>query len=175
MSNTGVGVFSPEEFDIIISKESLGLNHVVNGFADGTMVAIRPTSERQSTYIGGKGDHSVVRRADKGYSVEITLSQTSHSNDVIFALQAALRGSIDPTFEITILDRSGTTKWHDTSAYMTVEADWEIAADSINGRQWTVVMPYPQGSTGGNGVFSLDDQTSLSNMGVTVPDRLRRK
>ena len=170
-----VGVYSPEHFDIIISKPSLGLSHVITGYATGTGVTLTPFSDRQSPYFGVKGEFSVNRHAVRAYTLVVHLAQTSRSNDIFYQLQLKLREDYDPTFEVTLVDRaSGTTKMFDKDAIMTTEPDWTIA-DDIGTRDWTIILPHPEGSIGGNGSFSTSDANSFEQIGGTVPDSFRTK
>ena len=170
-----VGVFSPDAFDIIISKPSLGFSHVLTGYANGTGVSLTPYADRQSPYLGVKGDFSLVRHPSKAYNLVAHLAQTSRSNDILLQLQNKLREGYDPTFEVTVIDRSsGTTTIFDKDAVMTTEAEWSVA-DDIGTRDWTIVLPHPQGTVGGNGTFSVADEASYNILGGTVPDTFKTK
>lgn len=168
-----VGVYSPEDFDIIIDEPNLNLNHVITGYAEGTGVTLTPYTNRQTEYFGVKGDPSVSRSAIKAYTLTVHLAQTSRTNDIFFLLQKRKREGYDPTFNITILDRaSGITQIVDTNAFMTTEGEWTIASE-IGTRDWTAILPTPEGSIGGNGRFSFADERSYTNMGGTVPEEFR--
>lgn len=171
-----VGVYSPELFDVIISKPSLGLSHVVTGYAQGSGVTLAPLSDRQSAYFSVKGEFSVNRHAVKAYTLTVHLAQTSRSNDIFLGLHNKLREYlVDPTFEVTLVDRvSGTTRMFEPNAILTTEAEWSIA-DEIGTRDWAIILPKPSGTVGGSGSFSVADATAFEQVGGTVPEGFRTK
>lgn len=162
-----VQTFSPEAIDIIISNGSI--NHIVTNFQEGTMVSFEPATERFTPTVGGKGEEYRAHQPSRALNVTIGLSQTSHSNDVLFALLENDRATLDGTFTMTVKDSSGTTIYTDEFAYIQEEPSQAFSGNgSIEGREWNIRMPKPSYNIGGNGRFSADTQSDLESLGTTV-------
>lgn len=61
----------------------------IQGYGDGTFVRIRPMSPGFGSKVGSDSLVSRYRNNDPRHEVEITLEQTSSSNDVLAAIHAA--------------------------------------------------------------------------------------
>lgn len=164
-----LGVYSPKAFDVTITETTNNINHVVAGFAEGTLITLSPISDRNSFYQGGKGEGSVVVSASEAYNLVIHLAQTSRSNDILFKLLHKKDYTYDPTFEIQIKDRSsGTTQFYDGNAFVSTEAEFAPGTE-VATRDWTIILPKPEGSIGGNGKFGLADANAFRGLGGDIP------
>src|SRR5690606_18327569 len=162
--------FSPEAVDIIIQNDFI--DHTLTGFQEGSMVTFEPATERFSPTVGAKGEEYRAHQPSRAVSVTIGLSQTSHSNDVLFALLENDRQTLEGTFNLTVKDSSGTTIYSDGFAYIMEEPSQAISGNgTIEGREWTIRMPKPSYNIGGNGRFTVDEQNAIEGMGGTVDPR----
>lgn len=162
-----VGVFSPTELNVIVSKPSRGISHRLTGFTEGTGLTLTPAADRGSAVFGMKGDTGHVISAVKAYTVDFNLMTTSHSNDIMFRLMRLGTEELDPHFTVTITDASGQTVMTDTNAMVLTEGDYAFA-DTIETRSWTVSLPTPDGRVGGNGRFDAQTQSDYEGLGGTV-------
>ncbi len=162
-----VQTFSPEFVDIIISTGDI--NHIVTGFQDGSMVTIEPATERFTPTVGAKGEEYRAHQPSRAVSATIGLSQTSHSNDILFQLLENDRDTLDGTFTMTVKDSSGTTIYTDEFAYIQEEPSQAFSGGgTIEAREWTIRLPKPSYNIGGNGRFSVDNRNNLESIGGTV-------
>lgn len=162
-----VQTFSPDAIDIVISNGDI--NHILTNFQEGTMVTIEPATERFTPTVGAKGEEYRAHQPSKAVSITVGLSQTSHSNDVLYRLLELDRENLDGWFTMTVKDSSGTTIYTDEFAYIMEEPSQEFAGGgSISGREWTIRMPKPSYNLGGNGRFAADTQRAIEQLGGTV-------
>lgn len=162
-----VGTYSPEFLDVIISTE--GMNHIVTGFAEGTFVSIEPVEDRITPVYGAKGEAYRAMSGVRAFNVTITLSQTSHSNDVLTYLLDNDRETLDGTFTVTVKDSSGTTLLTDRCSYIGTEPSQSFSGGgSIESREWTIHTPSPDRSIGGNGRFTPDEVSNIESLGGSV-------
>lgn len=163
----GVGTYSPEFTDLIISNDLI--NHIVTNFAEGSFISVEPTSERFAPIYGAKGEPYRAHNAVNAFDLTVTLSQTSHSNDIFTRLLQLDRETLRGTFSLTLKDSSGTTLFSENSAYIGTEPSQGFAGGgTIESREWTIHLPNPSYNIGGNGLFSVEDQSNLEALGGTV-------
>lgn len=165
-----VGVFSPSELTLIVSKPSKGISHSITGFTEGSSLTLSPSGDRGSAVYGMKGDSGFVVSAVKAYTCELSLMTTSHSNDILAELLRLGTEEIDPLFTVTILDGSGQTAIVDNNAAILTEGDYAFS-DTIEARSWSINLPTPEGRIGGNGRFSAATQADYEGLGGTVDAR----
>lgn len=164
---SGVKTYSPEFTDLVISTGAI--NHIVTNYAEGTFISISPVSERFVPVYGAKGEAYRAHNPVRAFDITLTLSQTSHSNDVLSMLLELDRQSLDGTFTLTFKDSSGTTIFVERSAYIGQEPEQAFAGGgSIESREWTIHLPSPDYNIGGNGRFAADVQSNIEALGGTV-------
>lgn len=164
---SGVGTYSPEFTDVVISNEEI--NHTVTNYAEGTFIGIEPTTERFAPVYGAKGEAYRAHNPVRAFDLTLTLSQTSHSNDLLSHLLELDRQSLDGTFTLTFKDSSGTTIFTENSAYIGQEPSQSFAGGGgIESREWTIHLPNPSYRIGGNGRFSAATQADVEALGGTV-------
>jgi len=162
--------YSPEFSDLIISNEQI--NHIVTNYAEGTFIGIEPHSERFAPVYGAKGEAYRAHNPVKAFDLSVTLSQTSHSNDVLSALLNLDRETLEGTFTLTFKDSSGTTIFTENSAYIGSEPSQSFAGGGgIESREWTIHLPNPSYTLGGNGRFTAGVQSDVEALGGQVDPR----
>lgn len=162
-----VQTYSPEFVDLIISNGEM--NHVVTNFAEGTFIGIEPVTERFTPVYGAKGEAYRAHNPVKAFDITVTLSQTSHSNDVLTHLLNNDRDTLDGTFTLILKDSSGTTLFSETHAYIGQEPSQSFAGGgTIESREWTIHLPRPDYMIGGNGKFTADTLSNVEALGGTV-------
>lgn len=162
-----VGTYSPEFLDVIISNDSL--NHVLTGFAEGTFVSIEPFEDRITPVYGAKGEAYRAMSGVRAFNITVTLSQTSHSNDVLtYLLQNDLE-SLDGTFTLTVKDSSGTTLLVDRCSYIGQEPTQAFSGGgTIESREWVIHAVRPSYVVGGNSRFTPEEVSAVEALGQTV-------
>jgi len=164
---SGVKTYSPEYTNVVISTEDI--NHIITDYAEGGFISIEPVTERFTPVYGSKGEAYRAHNPVKAFNLTLTLSQTSHSNDLLSMLLDLDRESLDGTFTLTFKDSSGTTIFTENSAYIGSEPSQSFSGGgSIESREWTIHLPSPSYRIGGNGRFSTDSQASVEALGGTV-------
>jgi len=165
-----VGTYSPEFTDVVISNDQL--SHIVNGYAEGTFISIEPFEDRITPMYGAKGEAYRAVSAVRAFDMTITLSQTSHSNDVLTQILRNDRESLEGTFTVTMKDSSGTTVFTERCAYIGTEPSQSFSGGgTIESREWSIHLPNPDYVIGGNGKFSTGNQNDLEAAGGNVPSR----
>lgn len=163
--------YSPEFTDLIISNEEM--THTVTGFSEGTFLSIEPFEDRITAVYGAKGEAYRAVSAVRAFDLTATLSQTSHSNDVLTLLLRNDRETLDGTFTITLKDSSGTTIFTDRCAYIGTEPTQSFAGGgTLESREWTIRMPNPEGyMIGGNSRFTTEQRDAVEALGGTVQEQ----
>ena len=162
-----VGTYSPEFLDVIVSNDVM--SHIINGYSEGTFVSIEPFEDRITPVYGAKGEAYRAFSAVKAFNIMVTLSQTSHSNDVLTYLLDNDRESLDGTFTITVKDSSGTTLMVDRCAYIGTEPTQAFSGGgTIESREWTIHAPSPDRMIGGNSRFTPEETSVVESLGGTV-------
>jgi len=162
-----VGTFSPDALDVIISNDVI--NHVVNGFAEGTFISIEPQEDRFTPVYGARGEAYRAHNPVSAFNTTLTLSQTSHSNDVLHYLLQDDRQTLDGTFTVTIKDSSGTTLMTERCAYIGTEPTVSFSGGgTIESREWSIHLPKPDYLIGGNSRFTPDEVSTVESLGGTV-------
>lgn len=167
---TAVQSFSPEAVQVIISNGQT--SHTITNYMEGTFVTVEPAADRFSPTVGGKGEEYRALNPNRAFTVTIALSQTSHSNDVLYYLFDEDRETLDGLFNMIIKDASGTTLYSDEFSYIMTEPTQAFSGGgSIEGREWQIRMPKPDYVIGGNGRFSAATQRTVEQLGATVDPR----
>ncbi len=164
---SGLQTYSPEFTNVVISNEAI--NHIITGYGEGTFISIEPVSERFVPVYGAKGEAYRAHNAVRAFDLTLTLSQTSHSNDVLSHLLELDRETLNGSFTLTFKDSSGTTIFTENSAYIGQEPSQSFSGGgSIETREWAIHLPSPSYRIGGNGDFSLNEQSNIEGLGGTV-------
>lgn len=123
----------------------------IQGFADGDFCKIVPASEAYTTIVGADGETVRVASNDKRFDVEISLLQTSNSNDLLSALHAldqnAPNGAGVGAF--TLADLNGTSLFTGPETWITMYPD-QTWGKSASSRVWKLQCAEGVLNVGGN-------------------------
>lgn len=122
---------------------------IITGYADGTFVKASRNEDAFKTYVGADGTPARSRSRNRSGSIEITLSQTSPSNDALSASVLAdelLGTGVSPC---SIRDLNGTTLVVAPEAWVRKPADIEEGKE-IGPRTWTIDTGRMEMLVGGN-------------------------
>jgi hypothetical protein len=143
MSSTTV--YTPDA----VTASIAGIN--IEGAADGEWLSLKMVSDQYSDVIGTQGDVARSRSNDYRADVEVTLLQTSPTNDLLSALAEADRNSLNGAGvgSFQIKDNSGRSLYYAAEAWIMKLPD--VSFDrTVKERKWTIrcarLVPY----TGGN-------------------------
>lgn len=108
----------------------------LSGFTDGTFVQIDPNTEGWTKSVGADGE--VVRSFsnDNTHTVQITLQQTSASNDYLSTIHNTDKMTGNGVLPLTITDLNGTTLHFWAEAWISTDPSWGFGND-VTERQWT--------------------------------------
>jgi hypothetical protein len=130
-------LYNPDEVTLTVAGAQMA------GYADGSFVTVKPAAARIVKVVGTDGHYSISRHADRGATLEITLMQTSDSNDILDAL-------VDmPGFGVYLRDRNGRTIREAPAAWIeeVPEEDFDRSAKE---RKWVIGVERLSGVIGGS-------------------------
>ena len=125
--------YSPE--DVVVSVN--GVN--ISGFMSGTFISASREVDTFTKLVGNDGEVTRTKSANKSGQVELTLLQTSYSNDILSALQIADEVSSSGKFVFMVKDLLGRTLINGAECWLSRPADVEYS-DEVTGRVWTIVV-----------------------------------
>lgn len=165
-----LGSYSPEDVTVVISNASF--SHTINGFVEGTFVTANRENPHATLYTGADLSNARVIRRNKGGTVNVNLHQASESNDVLsYLLQ---KDEEDPSgtwmFQVTIKDELGRSVFHSPVSFVSQPPEASFGTD-LSDRGWVIQCVSIDQFQGGNGKFSPDTVTTLTDLGLTVDDR----
>lgn len=109
--------------------------YLITGTADGTFVKASRNEDTFKTYVGADGTPARSRSRNKSGSVELTLAQTSPSNDALGAAHLADELLGAGVYPLMIKDLNGTTLVAAAEAWVTKPADVEEGKE-VGNRAW---------------------------------------
>ena len=115
-----------------VSVTWYGLN-LSEGWGEDTFLTITQNSERITYKAGADGNYTFSKRADKGCTISLVLSQVSPVNQKIAAIAAGqdLIGGSIPIAPFTIVDATGdSAHFIALNAVLTEVSDIEFGAES---------------------------------------------
>jgi hypothetical protein len=121
----------------------------LQGFADGTFVAIERSSDSFTKHVGADGEVARTQSADKSGTVTVTLLQTSASNDVLSALAVADERTGLGTGPLSVVDASGRTVALCAEAWIKKPASIGFSKEA-EGREWVFECGHLEEFVGGN-------------------------
>jgi hypothetical protein len=111
--------------------------HTITGTADGTFVTIEPLGDGVTSESGAYGDVARSMSLDPRHTINITLQQTSRSNDVLSVLADADRLSGgNGAFPITVTDLRGGTLFAGTG--WIVKKATATFAKGLEAKEWPI-------------------------------------
>jgi hypothetical protein len=121
----------------------------MTGYADGDFCKVEYTADPFKMYIGADGSTARSRNADHSGSIEITLMQTSPSNDILSAQAEAdwLLGI--GVGSAMVKDLKGSAIWSAMECWVRKPSPTAYGKE-ITTRTWVLDVPYLVGHIGGD-------------------------
>jgi hypothetical protein len=115
----------------------------LTGFADGDFVEITPRSPTHEDYSGTDGEVTIALTNDRRFDVNITLAQSSSSNDVLSELY-----NLGGTHRLVVRDLRGTSLFEGTGWFRQLPG--QTFGRSVGSRQWQLSAESKTVTIGGN-------------------------
>ncbi len=113
-------------------------SHILEGFADGTFVTVSRTNQTWTVKSGASGEHARAKSNDRSGTIELTLMQTSASNDFLSLLMALDESSASGgKLPFTLLDAHGKTAVGAAEAWIRQPPSVEYGKE-LGDRVWTL-------------------------------------
>jgi hypothetical protein len=137
-----VKTFDPARFDLVFGGV------IITEYADGTFYAF----SQDDNFVDVRGADGSINRINMNVNdatVEVTVSQTSRTNDALSALHLLDKNTNDGKLPFTAKDNNGVTAVFSPQAYIMKYADHDNG-NALATRTWTFRLPYAQVIVGGN-------------------------
>jgi hypothetical protein len=108
----------------------------ITGFDDGTFIKVTPAANNFTKKVGADGEVARVGNADQTDTVEMTLLQTSASNDTLNTFMLADMATGAGALPLQIKDKSGRSLHVWASAWIQKPAEVSYAKE-VGNRVWT--------------------------------------
>lgn len=148
--------YSPKDITISIA----GM-HTVGGYVDGTFVKITKDSEPFKTQRAMDGETARLYQEDAGYTMELTLAQSSSSNSVFSALWNIDTATQLGKFPVFMRDGNGQTTFFSALSWIEQPPDVSFGT-SVESRTWRFRCMYAGLTVGGAGSSSLLEDAILA-------------
>ena len=135
--------YSPE--DVVVSVNGFNLS----GYMSGTFITASREVDTFTKMVGNDGEVSRTKSANRSGQIEITLMQTSQSNDFLSALHLVDETTGSGRFVCMVKDLMGKTLINGAECWLLRPADIEYG-DEVTGRVWTVVIGQLNSFAGGS-------------------------
>jgi hypothetical protein len=122
--------------------------NLLSGFGEGTFVKVSRDEDAFMKKVGVDGEVARARNRNRSGTVEITLLQTSQSNDVLSALAVADELTGTGAAPLMIKDLFGTTLCMVPNAWVKKRADVEFGKE-VADRSWVLDCDQIQHFVGG--------------------------
>jgi hypothetical protein len=158
-----VALYSPK--DVFISLAGL---HTISGYADGTFVRITKDMKPFSKVRAMDGEMARMYNEDEGFRVEITVAQSSGSNNILSAIYNVDAATQMGKFPLLIKDSKGQTSFFAATAW--IEQIPEVTfSNQLETRTWTFGCSGAAITIGGNGDTNLlEDALLVGSAGLGV-------
>lgn len=151
-----ISTYSPK--DVFVSLAGL---HTVTGYADGTFVRITKDMKPFQKIRAMDGEIARMYSDDEGYRVEITLAQSSGSNNIFSMIHNVDAVTRMGKFPLLIKDGKGQTNFFAASAW--IEQIPEVTfSNQMETRTWVFGCSGATMTIGGNGVTGLLEDALLA-------------
>ncbi len=134
---------NPDEVSFILD------DHLVDGYTNGTQISVVYNNDGFIPFVGNTGETARVATNDYSAIIEVTLMQSSLSNDVFSEKHNTDLRNGDNVFDVAFKDNKGTTTLDGSGAYILKFADVTIG-NTVESRVWRVYVGYLEGVVGGN-------------------------
>lgn len=126
-----VKTYDPKLFSCIIGGK------IMSGFADGTFIKLTMNTDAFSLKVGVDGEGTRAKSNDYSGKLEITLMQSSGSNDDLSAIAIADRLTNAGAVPCIVKDGSGQTVASCVTGWVMKFPDTEFAKE-VSTRTWTI-------------------------------------
>ena len=147
--------YSP--IDVVISVAGL---HTVTGLAEGNFVRIIKNSKPFETQRAMDGTRQRLFHFEEGYKVEITLAQSSASNNVFSAIHNVDLLTRKMMFPLMIRDTRGQTSFFAASAWIDQVPEVSFSSQ-LETRTWVFGASDAALVVGGNGTTTMLEDALL--------------
>ncbi len=145
-------LYSPIDVEIVIA----GL-HTITGVADGTFVSITKDVEPFETERAMDGSIQRIYKHDEGFKLEITLAQSSPSNNILSALYNMDAATQIGKFPVFVTDGRGSTKFFALTAWIDRIPN-VVFSNQLETRTWVFSCTQASITVGGNAEQNLIEQ-----------------
>jgi len=129
----------------------------LEGFVDGTFINITKAGKPYEDTKAMDGEVARIYRKDDRYTVELTLAQSSMSNNLLSALYNIDTATQLGKFPLLIRDGSGTTTFFALTAWIQ-DIPQVTFSNDMESRTWVIVCSDASLNIGGNdSAFSLEN------------------
>lgn len=115
----------------------------LTGFGDGDFIEIAKRSPDTEDYVGTDGEVTIAPTNDPRFDVNITLAQSSSSNDVLTELY-----ELGGTHRLAVRDLLGTTVFEGTAWFR--QRPTQTFGRAVGTRQWQMSAEAKTVAIGGN-------------------------
>lgn len=122
--NNNVKNYDPAEVSLIVGS------HIVQGYGPDTFVKFARNNDAFTRVSGADGEGTRSKSNDRSATLEITLMQTSISNDILTGFALADEVNNGGTFPVLMKDNNGTTKHASEISWVRKIADSERAKEA---------------------------------------------
>lgn len=155
--------YSPSEVTVSIA----GL-HTVTGYADGTFIKISKEMKPFETQRAMDGTKQRLYHYDEGYKLELTLAQSSPSNNVLSTLYNIDAATRMMKFPIVINDGSGQTSFFSMTSWIEQIPDVTFS-NQMETRTWTFSCQEAALIIGGNDNNTSDIEDAILAGSAALP------
>lgn len=153
-----ISTYSPK--DVIIL---LGGFYEITGYAEDTFIGISKDTKPFDAMKSMDGEQARIYRKDEGYTVEITLAQSSVSNNVLSAIHNIDVATQMGKMPLLIKDTKGSTTFFAGTAWIERIPDVTFGS-SLGTRTWTFGTSEAALAIGGNS----DENLAMDILGIGV-------
>lgn len=115
-------------------------NVIIGGYAPGNSIKVTMNSDLYNEQIGADGEGARARINDRSATIELTLMQTSASNDELSAIAILDGNTGDGVLPLLLKDPNGNTVYSTNCAYISKLPDAEFGTE-LNSRVWMIKTP----------------------------------
>lgn len=138
-----VKTYDPKGVSLIIG------GHIVQGYADGSFVKVARNNDAYTTKVGADGEPSRTKNNDKSGTVEITILQSSASNDVLSGYALADELNNGGQVPVLVKDNNGTSIYVSESGWVKKIPDADLGKE-MGERTWVIECGSLDMFVGGN-------------------------
>ncbi|MND61435.1 hypothetical protein D3C80_526940 [compost metagenome] len=139
----------------------------VEGYADGEFIRISKNENAVSTRRAMDGTQSRVYSPDTGWQLQLTLMQSSTTNDLISALWNVDQVTRMGKFPIFIKDGLGTTMFMAASCWVESPAD-VVFSNQLETRTWIFACTEVSVNIGGAGNLGIESALGLGSAALPL-------